>query len=82
MKLQVQGVFWEVGVVNNVVQQRQLDLALRTWPTAAPGQGLGDDLGLGQGSMRRMSGGDVGEGEKDMPVLVTTLARPVRQLDS
>ena len=42
--------FWEVGVVSNVLQQRQLDYALRTWPAAQrPGLVSGPGLGLGPG---------------------------------
>ena len=74
--------FMQVGVVSNVPQQRQMDLALRTWPSAqGPGLGLAQGQGLVQGqgqAQRTITDRDMTTPGEE-PLLSTTLTRPVRQ---
>ena len=85
--------FWEVGVVSNVLQQRQLDYALRTWPAAqkpglASGPGLtarsNTDVNMFTGSGSNWDGMGGGansnnnvEDPRGVPLLTTALTRMV-----
>ena len=70
----------QVGVVSNVPQQRQMDLALRTWPNAqGPGPGLAQGQGLAQRTITDRDMSTPGDDVMGSPLLTTTLTRPVRQ---